>query len=288
MRGPAGIVELLDNHIDAQDRPRLLMDVIKELIIENRKDISNEQIAEQAEKWLNATKSKIYQKHRDATREFRFLSYQLSEANDDYIHGSCLIFRSDTNEEKIEKVNRSYSINFLNQFSELSYNEFELLCGRILTLFNVEKEHVTRSAADQGIDFYGQVPYGDSLKPNSIFPGAEKQMKFWLVGQAKHFSKTKVSTKDIRELVGSVLLAKSKVYAGSSDPLRELAVRECDPVFFVFFTTGFYTRDAIDVLRKAGIVFMDGPQLAAFLADSNVGMEADEFSSESFQFWLNG
>jgi restriction endonuclease Mrr len=95
-----------------------------------------------------------------------------------------------------------------------------------------------------------------------------------------------LSTKDIRELVGSVALAKSKVFAGKTDPLSGLQMRVCDPVVYLFFSTGTITRDARDLLTKAGVVAMDGLQLAMFLADHGVGLAYDEFSQEAFRNWL--
>jgi restriction endonuclease Mrr len=146
---------------------------------------------------------------------------------------------------------------------------------------------VTRASADQGIDFFGRVPIGEILKPAIIDSGVERHFKVWLVGQAKHYRSTQVSTKDIRELVGSVALAKSKVFAGKIDPLASLQMRICDPVVYMFFTTGSITRDARDILNRAGVVAMDGLQLAMFLADHSVGLDGIEFAPATFRAWLN-
>ena len=111
-------------------------------------------------------------------------------------------------------------------------------------------------------------------------------MKVWLVGQAKHYDASQVSTKDIRELVGSVSLARTKTYAGSKDPLARLQMRSCDPVVYLFFTTGRISRDARDLLQKAGVVGMDGGQLAIFLADCGVGLDEEgHFCREEFRRW---
>ena len=75
------------------------------------------------------------------------------------------------------------------------------------------------------------------LKPEIISPGAEKHFSVWLVGQSKHYPNTRISTAEIRELVGSVELARAKVFAGSTNPLDELRVRLCDTIIYLFFTT---------------------------------------------------
>ena len=175
---------------------------------------------------------------------------------------------------------------YLDEFHRLSPTEFEYLSGRVLSLLKVEEEYVTRSSGDQGIDFYGKVPFGEIIKPGVLTPGAEKNMKVWLVGQAKHYDATQVSTKDIRELVGSISLAKSKIYAGSKDPLAQLQMRTCDPIFFLFFTTGSISKDAKDLLRRSGVVAMDGYQLAIFLADNGIGSVNDNFDPNVFRSWI--
>ena len=56
-----------------------------------------------------------------------------------------------------------------------------------------------------------------------------------MVGQAKRYIQTKASTPDIRELVGSVIFTQST--AAGEAKYEDLAIRLCDPVFFLFFTT---------------------------------------------------
>lgn len=54
----------------------------------------------------------------------------------------------------------------------------------------------------------------------------------------------------------------------------------------MFFTTGRFTRDSIQLLRQAGVVAMDGSQLATLLADRKVGYDDDSFSKAAFFKWL--
>jgi restriction endonuclease Mrr len=111
-------------------------------------------------------------------------------------------------------------------------------------------------------------------------------LSVWLVGQAKHYEKTAVSTRDIRELVGSVILAQSKTFAGKKDPLERLELRVCDPVVYFFITTGRFTRDSKELLNRSGVVAMDGVQLSVFLADNLAGHDGDELSIETIERWL--
>ena len=82
-------------------------------------------------------------------------------------------------------------------------------------------------------------------------------------------------------------LAKSKAYAGAKDPLAQLQMRNCDPVFYLFFTTGTISRDARDLLKKAGVIAMDGIQLAVFLADNNVAVVNGSFDQQTFNAWIH-
>lgn len=155
-----------------------------------------------------------------------------------------------------------------------------------MTLLKVEIPYVTRRSADQGVDFYGRVPLGDILKPKLLDSGAEKNMFVWLVGQSKHYPETKVSTSEIRELAGSVEFARAKIYAGKTDPLINLTLRPCDPIIFMFFTSGKFTRDSNDLLRRSGVLSFDGLQISQFLADHGVGISAGLFDDASFELWL--
>src|SRR5207248_5447145 len=111
----------------------------------------------------------------------------------------------------------------------------------------------------------------------ALFPGVHSQMSVWMVGQAKHFLKGKVSTPDIRELVGSVLLARSRAFSVNTEKYIDLRIRACDPVFFLFFTTGQISAYGWTLLDSAGVIGMDGEMVASFLADNAIGIENNGF-----------
>jgi hypothetical protein len=169
---------------------------------------------------------------------------------------------------------------------QMSPRAFEILSGKILNLLRVEKSVVSRRSADQGIDFFGRVPLGQMLKPEIISPGAEKHFSVWLVGQSKHYPNTRITTAEIRELVGSVELARAKVFAGSTNPLDELRVRLCDPIIYLFFTTGQFSKDSIELLDRSGVLSFDGLQIGQFLADHGIGIVQGSFDSAAFDRWL--
>lgn len=108
----------------------------------------------------------------------------------------------------------------------------------------------------------------------------------WMVGQAKHYQKTQVSTPDLRELVGSVQLARAKAFADGGAALQGLDLKVCDPVFYLFFTTGTISRDGYKLLDASGMISMNGAQIAAFLADNDIGVVQGVFDTAAAVVWL--
>ena len=151
------------------------------------------------------------------------------------------------------------------------------------------KPVLTQYRADQGIDFFGRMSIADLTGHGALFPVFETDLVFWLVGQAKHYPDSKVSTPDLRALAGSVFLGRARAFPREG-PLPQLSIRACDPVIMLFFTTGQISSDGWALCRRAGIVAMDGEMLAAFLADKQVGMEFEggtkRFSLPAFAQWL--
>lgn len=123
--------------------------------------------------------------------------------------------------------------------------------------------------------------FSDSLSQN-----VHKQLFVWLIGQAKHYVKQSVGTKDIRELVGSVELAKRGAYASSQMPHTGLEIRQADPVCCILLTTGVLTSDSWALLRRSGVIGMDGEMIAAFLADKEAGQDGQGFELDTFVEWL--
>ena len=285
MKGPAEAVKLLSN-IVAVDMPPQRLNLVLVDIILNQGWEEDDTAAELAEKWLDRFRKYIEREINNSIEDSSFLNFSFNSAGTDYIQGACYIEPHDKIDSQIAKQRRANFFKYHQELKRVNPVEFEILCGKFIGLLKVDNPIVTRSSADQGIDFFGQIPFGELIQPTAITPGAEKQLKIWLVGQAKHYDSTQVSTSDIRELVGSVSLAKSKAYAGAKDPLAELQIRNCDPVFYLFFTTGNISRDARDLLKKAGVVAMDGMQLAVFLADNDVATVDAQFDQSAFESWM--
>jgi len=285
LRGPVDAANTVERYVRVTDPPRSVDDVLQEIIVgENGLDPLD--AADRVGAWKARFLSKLDHKKEQAIKSGSFLTFCFNSTGANFIQGACFVEPRDTEAVKREKESRAKHESYLDLFSELSPTEFEGLCGKVIHLLRVDEASVTRASADQGVDFYGRLPLGSIIKPSEISPGAEKNLCAWIVGQAKHYQKTSVSTKDIRELVGSVELAKSKVFAGTADPLQGLDIRVCDPVVFLFITTGRFTRDSRDLLARSGVVSMDGIQLSVFLADHEAAQDNGELALDALQAWI--
>ena len=91
----------------------------------------------------------------------------------------------------------------------------------------------------------------------------------------------------MRELVGSIELGRAKAFGSSTSPFDGLDIRVADPVFAVFITTGSISANGWSLLKRSGVVGLDGEMVAAFLADRGAGMDGDKFANEKFMKWLD-
>lgn len=195
---------------------------------------------------------------------------------------------SGADEVRERKQRRSRLGDYLAFFREMSPQDFEAMCRGILSLYGVDDPAITPYRADEGIDFYGRLPLGPLLEPQDALPGLHSALKVWMVGQAKHYQATQAATPDIRETIGSVELARSGVYSRVEPIYEDLQMRVCDPVFYLFFTTGTVSRDGWRLIERSGAIGMDGEMVAALLADHGIGMTDEEFDSDELRNWIDG
>lgn len=283
--GPAGAADEIDNFVNVVSPPRRAAELLTEIIVA-KGWYSGDDAAERASAWLNAFVRHL--KRREArTRELgSFVRYAFNSADDDFIQGSSFCEPGDDPAMVEAKRLRANTIPIAAHFDALSPTDFETLCGGVLRLFGVADPQVSRRSADGGIDFYGQAPFAQVLAHDKLPAGVEKDLRVWIVGQAKHYKSVKVTTKELRELVGSTELARSKVFAGNTDPLDAMMARICDPVFYMIITSGKFTADSRDLISKSGIIAIDQLQLAQLLADNGIGDAAETLTKDQLLAWL--
>jgi hypothetical protein len=177
---------------------------------------------------------------------------------------------------------------YVGAISAVSPDEFEAMCRGMLAELGVEDPVVTPHSADEGIDFYGRLALEGRIEKLPSLPGIYRRLAVWMVGQAKHYDAMQSGTPDIRAIVGAVHLARGKAYGSTTDKYPELELRVCDPIFYLFFTTGEISSAGWRLLDQSGVIGMDGQMVAAFLADHGVGRLNDRFDGGAFDQWVRG
>jgi hypothetical protein len=216
----------------------------------------------------------------------RIPEFEFNSSTQEMLQGPCFIEPADDAPVRAAKERRLSQADYYAALRRLTPEQFEVLCRGLLSLIGVLEPEVTRRSHDEGIDFFGKWDLGERLKSLIDLPGAHRLLSVWLVGQAKRYNSTDVATPDIRELVGSVTLARAKAFSRPNDPYPELSLRVCDPVFFMFATSGKMSRDSWELLKQSGVIGFDGVMVAALLADHSVAQVAGKFDSSSFEAWL--
>jgi hypothetical protein len=205
------------------------------------------------------------------------------------IQGGCFLEPCDAEEVKEQKRRRLRWLDYHEYLRNLTPDLFERVCARLLGLLGVPNPVLTPYRGDQGIDFFGKMSVGDLIGHGALFPVFETGLVLWLVGQAKHYPDSKISTPDLRGLAGSAFLGRARAFP-KEGVLPQLNIRACDPVILLFFTTGQISSDGWLLCRKAGIAAMDGEMIAAYLADKQVGLEGEgetrRFNCKVFNEWL--
>ena len=202
------------------------------------------------------------------------------------IQGVAFVEPSDLADLRESNERRASFDKYIPILRALDPDDFEALCAGILSLLGVDDPKITRRSADEGIDFYGCLDIGKMLLAGDKLPSVEKQLSVWLIGQAKRYDKATASTFHVRELVGSIELAKGRAFSGVGENYDNLRIRVCDPVFYLFFSTGHITAPTWKLVTKSGVIAMDAHMLAWFLAGHEIGYRHGQLDKDEFRSWV--
>ncbi len=217
----------------------------------------------------------------------RFVRFDFNSSSEYLVQCCAFIEPRDSPQVKLAKQRQSKYYDYVIALTELSPKEFEALCGGLLELFGVIDPQVTSYSADEGIDFFGRLKLDKFMFSEEIYPNIQKQLSVLMIGQAKHYIKGQSSTFEIRELVGSVELAKGGAYGAVKEKYENLRIKVCDPVFYLFFTTGRFSLNSWRLISNSGVVAMDGDMVATFLAQKSIGIDDDgAFQLSAFKDWV--
>jgi len=286
--GPKTITTLIEKTIELDHPPIRISELAAKIIFTHFPgELSDDEILEKSEGLQEPLLKSLKERSDELIQQGQPPRFDFNVSSDYLIQGSCFIQSSDTEDLAESKKRRLNSDKYFGLMESLSDKEFEDLCGKIINLLGVKDPVVTKKSADEGIDFYGQLSLESMFFPHDLTATIQKQLKIWLVGQAKHYKNVQSSTDAIRELVGSVQLGKTKTYGSLKNPHEKLEIKASDPVFTLFFTTGEISRNAITLMERAGVIWMDGKMLAAFISDRSPLELTESTEKNEFVNWIN-
>ena len=283
--GPRNLVKSLFNDYPLNTRPKRLLEVVASTILKNMWADHENFAAERAESWNTNVKEQLRNKLNELQEIGRPARIVFNSSDSDYVQGACFIEPNDPPRIQEQKRRRSRVDQYQKLIRQLTPEDFEYLCRRVLELFGVRTPYLTRRTADDGIDFFGQLEGESVFFRHDPQPTIQKQLSIWLVGQAKQYARTRTGTPAIRELVGAVTLGRSGSISTNVSPFPRLRIRVGDPVILMLVTSGALSTRAWNLADRSGVIGIDGELLAAFLIDRlpNLGGSPDP---TEFQKWL--
>jgi hypothetical protein len=283
--GPAHAAILFHLAVAVDAPPRETMDWLEDLVEEHGWKGTSVTAREKAEKWHTAFHTRLQSDLSELNRLGRYCSFTFNSSAGSQVQGAAFIEPSDSAVVVSEKERRKRYKDYVSALRLLIPRDLEKLCAGLLSLLGIESPKVTKYSADRGVDFYGTLRYDQQFGTNSFFPHWHKQLKTWMIGQAKHYVDGTVSTPALRDLVGTVTLLKGPLADRRAYP--SLVLRSCDPVFLLLVTTGRFSREVWDEIDRSGAIGIDGEMLASFFASRAVGCHDDVFNAAAFSEWID-
>jgi hypothetical protein len=284
--GPSILAQLILESVEFDAAPVPLVELITQVVLEQGWELTQASAREKAEVWCKGTLSKLQHEVNallDVGRPPR-ITFNSSSAY--MVQGACFVEPRDPPNVVESKTRRLRYVDYSEALGGLTPRQFELLCGKLIELLGVDNPTVSRSSADEGIDFYGKLSFESIFFPDDLTPTIQKQLSIWLVGQAKHYKNIQSGTSELRDLVGAVALGRASAFGSVQSPLADLRIRVGDPVFSILITTGTISSNAWRLLKRSGIIGLDGEMVAAFLADRGAGLKMSDFDNKTFVEWV--
>ncbi|WP_179251258.1 restriction endonuclease [Enemella evansiae] len=234
-----------------------------------------------AETVLPAVRVMMSRFQADAESEGTAWRVELYGSGEEWIRGAS--FADMSLEASVQKVraNRAHVSEVKAELVSLDPSEFERGCTTILKALGCDEPHTSPIRDDGGIDFYGQLKLKGRLDAGLPLGGVDARANVWLLGQAKHYPTRPIQTAALRELVGSVELART---GGAIHTWEGLTLNPFDASLMLMFSTGHFTSGSRTLLAQTGILAMNGEQLATFLCDVGLGFDSADNSFDATEF----
>jgi hypothetical protein len=283
--GPASIVRLIFSSITLEAPPVSIVDIAAEIIIAQGWEISAGIAREKSELWKQEIATRLQNELNSLHEMGRPPTFVFNSSSGYMLQGACFREPHDDDELVAHKQRRARSSLYSDFLKQVSPEQFEVLCGRLLELMGVRDAVVTRRSADEGIDFYGKLELADFL-PVGLTLTLQRHLSTILIGQAKRYLDTQAGTAEIRDLVGAISLLRANAVGSVKYPFKNLRIRAVEPLFAILATTGSLSINAWRLLRESGVIGFDGEMIAAFLADQGICVQDSQLDVQAFNSWL--
>lgn len=165
---------------------------------------------------------------------------------------------------------------------QLTPDEFEEVCGLILTAIGCTAVTVTQSTKDDGVDAIAALSMelvNTLLTPTPLFYRVIGGLSFLMFAQAKRYALDHlVGKEEVVELQGSWAALANEYADGTIAAERRAALeradyRAADPVLLLMMTTSTLTAGAAAKAAALGMIALDGAQIAQLLVEADIGLE---------------
>lgn len=259
------LVELLDSSSPPKDIHRCLAELAQ---ADGHAGSINEAL-ELVERLVPGVQHELHQMQNAAMRDGVTWDIELFGSSDEWVRGASFDDPGLPAANRTARARRAFVEEAKVALQKLKAREFEFACATVLRLLGCQDPRTTRHSDDGGIDFHGRLELKGRLDTPSPYGGLDERARVWLIGQAKHYPRSNLGPAVIREMVGTVELART---GGALQDWPGLTLRPFDASIILVFTTGGFSVGAKALLSRSGIVSMDGNQLATFLTDAGTGI----------------
>ncbi len=286
---PKAVANAIEVRLGITGAPCQLIDIIEQVFLDG--GFSAAAAAEQVDQIKKKVAAEINKRRDDRNEAGEIATIYTRGENDEIIYGSSYVFSDDSDEIKQSKLNRVFVSEIQEFIRGLSFSQFESLGRCVLNELGCKTANITTHTGDQGIDFYGELTVGGLLGTDKAILKLMHETRMIIVGQAKHYPTLKIGPNIVRELVGSLSLARTYTFSKEKiDLLNDVQLRPFSPVLALLFSTGSFTKGAQNLAKRAGLIVFSGWQLAVFLADRGVGLVNEKgsrkFDQDAFIAWL--
>lgn len=283
----ARLAKLLVEQTDRSSAPTNLHDRVAQLAFAIGYGQTPNESQELVEPLLPEIQAVTVRLRNEAEQEGTTWHIELFGSEGEWIRGSSFEDLSLDLVDRGIRARRAHDADVLSEIVNLTPAEFERACTTVLKRLGCSEPHTSSFRNDGGIDFYGSLALKGRLDSPLPLGGIDSRVKVWLIGQAKHYPTSAIEPAVIRELVGSVELARTR---GAIHAWPGLSMQPFDATLMLVFTTGWFSTGSKALLTQSGMIAMNGMQLAAFLCDVGVGFagEPPTFDPSKFKDELLG